>query len=52
MSSNNQTISSDNINNNDGLLVCFVKLEVPNILHFRVLSELIQQRFNEIESKF
>lgn len=49
MSSNSNGNSSSG-SHDDVLIVCFIKLDIPKILPIRVLSELKQQPFNEIES--
>ncbi|CAL9732773.1 vacuolar v-SNARE Nyv1p [Monosporozyma unispora] len=58
-SSNDTTVVGSSSNNNEGgsspakddvLIVCFTKLSIPKILPIRVLSELKQLPFNEIES--
>lgn len=43
------TMSSDN-DSDDVLIVCFTKLDIPKILPIRVLSELKQLSYNDIES--
>lgn len=50
MSSTNSSSPSNSSNNDDILIVCFIKLDIPKILPIRVLSELKQQPFDEIES--
>ena len=50
MSSANTTFPSTTSSNNDVMIVCFIKLDIPKILPIRVLSELKQHPFNEIDS--